>query len=158
MGVPLKTENEECAGKTRQVRGSEGGRRSLPALGGARGDQGLPGTCRLGTRWRVARQPSARLTHGLKLDTAMWLLRCSVFKGIPMAFSCYYFKELNCYKKSKNDKGERRKKIQDRRQKKSRVDAKGFQRSAAGGQVIRTYSRERAGRGKKGKEDKKNIH
>ena len=85
MRVPLKIENEECAGKTWQVRGSEGGRRSLL------------GTCPLGIRWRVARQPSARLTHGLKLDTAMGLLRCSVFKGTPMAFSCDYFKELNCY-------------------------------------------------------------
>ena len=29
MEVPLKTENEECAGKTPQIRGSEGGRRGL---------------------------------------------------------------------------------------------------------------------------------
>jgi hypothetical protein len=34
MGVSLKTENEECAGKTMQTRGSEGGRR------------GFTGTCR----------------------------------------------------------------------------------------------------------------
>ena len=85
MRVPLKTENEECAGTTRQVRGSEGGRGSLP------------GTRQLGIRWRVPRQPSDRLTHGLKPNTAMWLLRCSVFKGTPMAFFCDYFKELNCY-------------------------------------------------------------
>jgi hypothetical protein len=36
MGVPLKTENEECAGKTPQIRNSEGGRR------------GFTGTCQLG--------------------------------------------------------------------------------------------------------------
>ncbi len=35
MGVPLKTENEEWAGKTPQIRGSEGGRR------------GVTGTCQL---------------------------------------------------------------------------------------------------------------
>jgi hypothetical protein len=29
MGVPLKTENEEYAGKTIQIRGSEGGRRGF---------------------------------------------------------------------------------------------------------------------------------
>jgi len=29
MGVSLKTENEEIAGKTMQIRGSEGGRRGL---------------------------------------------------------------------------------------------------------------------------------
>jgi hypothetical protein len=28
---------------------------------------------------------SAHLTHGLKLDTVVWLLRCSVLKGTPMA-------------------------------------------------------------------------
>jgi len=53
MGVSLKTENEERAGKTPQRRGSKGGRR------------GLLGTCPPGIRWRVARWPSARLTHGL---------------------------------------------------------------------------------------------
>jgi hypothetical protein len=47
MGVPLKTENEEWAGKTPQIRGSEGGRRGLPASGGAEGDQGVTGTCHL---------------------------------------------------------------------------------------------------------------
>jgi len=50
MGVPLKTENEECAEKTLQTRGSEGGRRGLPASGGAEGDQGFTGTCPLGMR------------------------------------------------------------------------------------------------------------
>ncbi len=85
MGVPLKTENEECAGKTLQISGSEGGRR------------GFTGTCQRGTTWRVARWPSARLTHGLKLATEVWRLRCSVFRGTPMAFFCVYFKELNCY-------------------------------------------------------------
>jgi len=29
MGVPLKTEHEERAGKTQQIRGSEGGRRDF---------------------------------------------------------------------------------------------------------------------------------
>jgi len=43
MGVPLKTENEKCAGKTLQLRGSEGGR------------QGVTGTCQLGMTWRVPR-------------------------------------------------------------------------------------------------------
>jgi hypothetical protein len=55
MGVPLKTENEECEGKTLQIRGSEGGRRGLPASGGAEGDQGFTGTCQLGMTWRVPR-------------------------------------------------------------------------------------------------------
>jgi hypothetical protein len=55
MGVSLKTENEEYAGKTMQIRGSEGGRRGLPAFGGARGDQGFTGTCLQEFRWRVAR-------------------------------------------------------------------------------------------------------
>jgi hypothetical protein len=86
MGVPLKTENEECAGKTLQVRGSEGGRRSFI------------GTCQLGMTWRVPQKPSARLTHGLELAIGVWRLRCSVFRGTPMAFFCFYFKELNCYK------------------------------------------------------------
>jgi hypothetical protein len=45
MGISLKTENEEIAGKTMQMRGSEGGRRGLPASGGAEGDQGFTGTC-----------------------------------------------------------------------------------------------------------------
>jgi len=43
MGFPLKTENEERAGKTPQMSGSKGGRR------------GLLGTCSLGIRWRVPR-------------------------------------------------------------------------------------------------------
>jgi hypothetical protein len=43
MGASLKTENEEDAGKTMQIRGSEGGRR------------GFTGTCLQGFRWRVAR-------------------------------------------------------------------------------------------------------
>jgi hypothetical protein len=55
MGIPLKTENEECAGKTLQVRDSEGGRRGLSAFGGARGDQGFTGTCQVGITWRVPR-------------------------------------------------------------------------------------------------------
>jgi hypothetical protein len=85
MGVSLKTENEECAGKTMQIRGSEGGRR------------GLTGTCQGGIGWRVPRWPSARLTHGQKMDPAMWLLRCSVLRETPTAFSCDNFKKLNGY-------------------------------------------------------------
>jgi hypothetical protein len=90
MGVPLKTENEEYAGKTSQIRGSEGGR------------QGFTGTCQQGLTWRVPRQPSARLTHGPELATALWLLRCSVFRGTPMAFFCEYFKKLTCYAGDRN--------------------------------------------------------
>jgi hypothetical protein len=97
MGVSLKTENEEYAGMTSQIRGSESGRRGLPASGGAEGDQGFTGTCPEGNTWRVPLWPSARLTHGLKLDTVVWLLRCSVFRETPMAFSCDYFKKLGCY-------------------------------------------------------------
>jgi len=82
MGVPLKTENEECAGKTLQIRGSEGGRR------------GFTGTCQLGIKRRVPGSPSARLTHGLELAMKVWRLRCSVFRGTPMAVFCVYFKEL----------------------------------------------------------------
>jgi len=43
MGISLKTENEEYAGKTMQIRGSEGGRR------------GFTGTCLQGFRWQVPR-------------------------------------------------------------------------------------------------------
>jgi hypothetical protein len=86
MGVPLETENEECAGKTLQMRGSDGGRRDFT------------GTCQLGMTWRVFRQPSARPTHGLELAIAVGRLRCSVSRGTPMAFFCVCFKELNCYK------------------------------------------------------------
>ena len=85
MKVSLKTENEEYLGKTVQIRGSEGGRRSFT------------GTSMQSFRWHVPRQPSARLTHGLKLDTVVWLLRCSVLRETSMAFFCDYFKRLNCY-------------------------------------------------------------
>jgi hypothetical protein len=85
MGVPLKTENEEYARKTMQIRSSEGGRR------------GFTGTSMEGFRWQIPRKPSARLTHSLQLVTVVWLLRCSVLRGTPMAFFCYYFKKLNCY-------------------------------------------------------------
>ena len=84
MGVSLKTENEERAGKTPQRRGSKGGRRSLL------------GTCPLGIRWRVPRWPSARLTHGPKLAHGVWHLRCSVFRETPVA-RAIHFKELTCY-------------------------------------------------------------
>jgi hypothetical protein len=83
MGVSLKTENEEYAGKTVQIRGSEGGRRIVT------------GTPMQGFRWQIPRKPSARLTHDLKLDTAVWLLRCSVFRETPMA-SAIHFKKLKC--------------------------------------------------------------
>jgi hypothetical protein len=85
IGVPLKTENEEGSEKAPQIRGSDGGRR------------GLIGTCQLGITRRVPRKPSARLTHGQELAMEVWRLRCSVFRGTPMAFFCVYFKELNCY-------------------------------------------------------------
>ena len=88
MGVPLKTENEECAGKTLQMSGSEGGRR------------GVTGTCQLGVTCQIPREPSARLTHGLELAMKVWRLRCSVFRGTPMAFFCVYFKDLNCYEEA----------------------------------------------------------
>ena len=78
MGVPLKTENEECPGETLQIRGSEGGRRSFT------------GTSMQGFRWPVPQWPSARLTHGPKFDTALWLLRCSVLRETPMALSFDY--------------------------------------------------------------------
>ena len=85
MGVSLKTENEESAEKTLQVRRSEGERR------------GFTGTCQQGMTWRVPRQPSARLTHGLELATEVWRLRSSVFRETPMAFSCDNFKQGTCY-------------------------------------------------------------
>jgi hypothetical protein len=83
MGVSLKTENEEYAGKTLQIRGSEGGRR------------GFTGTSMQRFCRRVPQKLSARLTHGLKLDAAVWLLRCSVFREAPMA-STMHFKKLTC--------------------------------------------------------------
>jgi len=43
MGVPPKTENEEYAGKTLPIRGSEGGRRDFT------------GICQQGITWRVPR-------------------------------------------------------------------------------------------------------
>jgi len=45
MGVSLKTENEESSGKTRQIRGSEGGRR------------GFTGTSMHGLQWRFPGSP-----------------------------------------------------------------------------------------------------
>jgi len=86
MGVSLKTENEEGSGNTSQTRGSEGGRR------------GFTGTCLEGFIWRVSREPSARLTYGPKPATAVWLLRCSVFRETPMA-SAIHFKQLKCHKR-----------------------------------------------------------
>jgi hypothetical protein len=85
MEVSPKTENEECSRKTPQIRGSEGGRRGLPASGGAEGDQGFTGTCQMGITWQVPRQPSARLTHDLELAIDVWRLRCSVFRETSMA-------------------------------------------------------------------------
>jgi hypothetical protein len=41
MGVSLKTENEECTGKTTQIKGSEGGQR------------GVTGTSMHSFRWQV---------------------------------------------------------------------------------------------------------
>ena len=84
MGVSLKTENEElcvkdCADKGRRRRA-------------ARFHRHLHGAF----RWQVPRKPSARLTHGLKLVTAVWPLRCSVLSETPMA-SAIHFRKLNCY-------------------------------------------------------------
>jgi hypothetical protein len=45
---------------------------------------------------QIPLQPSARLTHGLKLATELWLLRCSVLRETPMA-SAIHFKRPNCY-------------------------------------------------------------
>jgi hypothetical protein len=73
MGVPLKKENEEWQGNTTKTRGSEGGRR------------GFIGTSMHNFRWLIPHPFSARLTHGLKLDTVVWLLRCSVLRGTPVA-------------------------------------------------------------------------
>jgi hypothetical protein len=73
MGASLKTENEECAGKTMQIGGSEGGRR------------GFTGTSMQTFRWHDPQKPSARLTPRLKLDMVVWLLRCSVLREAPMA-------------------------------------------------------------------------
>jgi hypothetical protein len=86
MGVPLKTEKRGVCGKDSAIRGSARPPQYSCYGGWKGGRRGLSGTCQLGIRWRVPRQRSARLTHSLKLDTAMWLLRCSVFGGTPMAF------------------------------------------------------------------------
>jgi hypothetical protein len=67
-----------------QIRGSEGGRR------------GFTGSSMEAFWWQIPRKPSARLTHSLKLATVVWLLRCSVLRGTPMA-SAIHFKKLNCY-------------------------------------------------------------
>jgi hypothetical protein len=48
-------------------------------------------------RWQVPQSPSARLTHGLKPLSVVWLLRCSVLRETPMAFFYDYFKKRNCY-------------------------------------------------------------
>jgi hypothetical protein len=73
VGVPLKTENEEWSGNTTQTGGSEGGRR------------GFNGTSMQNFRWQIPHPFFARLSHGLKLDTVAWLLRCSVLRGTPVA-------------------------------------------------------------------------
>jgi hypothetical protein len=65
-----------------QIGRSEGGRR------------GFTGTFMQDFSWRVRRQPSARLTRGLKPAPEVWLLRCSVFRETPMA-STLHFKKLN---------------------------------------------------------------
>jgi hypothetical protein len=83
MGVSLKTENEEYAGKTIHIRGGEGGRRDFT------------GTAMDRFRWQVPRWPSALLTHSLKLVTVVWLLRCSVLRETPTA-SAIHFKKLDC--------------------------------------------------------------
>jgi hypothetical protein len=87
MGVPLKTKNEECPGNSAQTRRSEGGRRDVTV------------TSMQKLSWQIPLLPSARLTHGLKLDIVVWLLRYSVLRGTPMAFTRYHFKRLKCYVK-----------------------------------------------------------
>ncbi len=71
-----------------QIGGSEGGRR------------GFTGTSMQSFRWQVPQEPSARLTHGLKPDTVVWLLRCSVLREAPVA-SAIHFKKPNCYRHPK---------------------------------------------------------
>ena len=85
MGVSLKTENEEWSGMTLQIRGGKAGG-ALCLSSPCKSSVVIPGS------------PSARLTRGLKPATEVWRLRCSVFRGTPMAFFCVYFKELNCYR------------------------------------------------------------
>jgi hypothetical protein len=96
MGVSLKIENEEYAGKIMQIRGGEGGRR------------GFTGTFIEGFIWQVLQKSSARLTHSLKLVTVVWLLRCSVLRETPMA-SAIQFKKLNCYESRLTYRGLQRK-------------------------------------------------
>jgi hypothetical protein len=83
MRVSLKTENEEGSGKTSQRHGGEGGRR------------GFTGTSMQNISRQIPLLPSARLTHGPKLDTKLWILRCSVLRETLMA-SAIHFKRLNC--------------------------------------------------------------
>ena len=86
MGVSLKTENEEYAGKDYADMAQRRRAARCPASGGARGDQGFTGTCPQDYRWRSSRVALRPLrTHGPKLDITMWLLRCSVFRETPMA-------------------------------------------------------------------------
>jgi hypothetical protein len=57
----------------------------MPIRGGEGGRQGFTGTSMQKFRWQISHPFSARLTHGLKLDRVVWLLRCSVLRGTPMA-------------------------------------------------------------------------
>jgi type II secretion system protein J len=97
MGVSLKTENEAWSVKTRQIRGSEGGRRGLPAFGGARGDQGFTSTSMQGLRWQFpcSPPPASPITQSRPLGQR--LLRFSVLRETPMTVACDHFKKLKGY-------------------------------------------------------------
>jgi type II secretion system protein J len=97
MGVSLKTENEAWSGKTRQIRGSEGGRRGLPAFGGARGDQGFTGTSMQGLRRQFPCSPPPASPIAQSWPLGQRLLRFSVLRETPTTFACDHFKKLKGY-------------------------------------------------------------
>jgi len=84
MGVSFKTENEAWSGKIRQIRGSEGGRRSLT------------GTSTHGLRWGFPGSPPPASPIAQSGPRALWLLRFSVLKETPMTFAYDHFKTLTC--------------------------------------------------------------
>jgi hypothetical protein len=86
MGVSLKIENEELCGKEY----ADKGRRRRAARFHRHRRAGF----------QMANSPiaPARLTHGLKPVTVVWLLRCSVLRETPTA-SAIHLQKLNCYDK-----------------------------------------------------------